>query len=352
MKALSLLTLTLHFFALQILLGSLVAVIYFSLRAKGSKDSPSAVAALATGRRLPIVMTFVINLGVPPLLFAQVLYGRALYTSSILIGAQWISVIFLLMGCYWLLYRIADRTLHGKSAHWQALGALILAALVGHIYSANMTLMLRPEAWQAMYAKTATGLQFAPHDPTLEPRLMFVLVGGLLVAGFWLTLHSRLGTISSPARHLLRRTGSVFAVIGAIGELAAGYWAFSVQDADVQLGLRSSFYLGAEAVWAIGFVLSLGCGGLILVRRSSGLFSTILGALGAFLGIAGAVIVRDGIRDVTLLHKGFDVWNRLEYSNWSVIALFFVVFVLGLAAIAWLLSVMKAAKPVPEQVVS
>ncbi len=28
-------------------------------------------------------MTYVINLGVPPLLFAQVLYGRAIYTSSV-----------------------------------------------------------------------------------------------------------------------------------------------------------------------------------------------------------------------------------------------------------------------------
>jgi len=34
-----------------------------------------------------MVMTFVINLAVPPLLFAQVLYGRALYTSSVLIAS-------------------------------------------------------------------------------------------------------------------------------------------------------------------------------------------------------------------------------------------------------------------------
>jgi predicted permease len=50
-------------------------------------------------------MTFVINLAVPPLLFAQVLYGRALYTSSVLIGLYWISIIGLLMLAYWLLYR-------------------------------------------------------------------------------------------------------------------------------------------------------------------------------------------------------------------------------------------------------
>ena len=57
--------------------------------------------------RLPTVMAFVINLGIPPLLFAQVLYGRALYTSSVLIGTYWISVILLLMASYYGLYMSA-----------------------------------------------------------------------------------------------------------------------------------------------------------------------------------------------------------------------------------------------------
>jgi hypothetical protein len=60
---------------------------------RGSADL--AQAADMVSHRLPTVMALLINLGVPPLLFAQVLYGRALYTSSVLIGAYWISVIFL-----------------------------------------------------------------------------------------------------------------------------------------------------------------------------------------------------------------------------------------------------------------
>lgn len=315
MKALSLLTLTLHFFAVQLLIGSLVAVVYFSIKAKGGKDGASSLAALAVARRLPIIMTFVINLGVPPLLFAQVLYGRALYTSTVLIAVQWISVIALVMACYWLLYRIGDRTLAGKSAHWHAGGALVLAALVGHIYATAMTLMLKPEIWQGMYAKTASGLQMPPHDPTLEPRLMFVLIGGLLVGGLWLTLHSKLQTITEEAGALLRRTGGLFAVIGAIGELGVGFWAYSVQPAEVQAGLHSTFYLVSEGVWGIGFVLALVGAAVLLGTKANSLLLSIVGALGAFLGIAGAVIVRDGIRDVTLLQKGYDVWKRVEYSN-------------------------------------
>ena len=61
-------------------------------------------------------MTFVINLAVPPLLFAQVLYGRALYTSSVLIGVYWISIIGILMLTYWLLYRFTARLNASASA--------------------------------------------------------------------------------------------------------------------------------------------------------------------------------------------------------------------------------------------
>src|ERR1035437_3668976 len=100
-KLLHIVTLSLHFVAVEMLLGGLLLAVLLSLF-RGSPQS--MVAARALARRLTVVMTYVINLGVPPLLFAQVLYGRALYTSSVLIGIYWISVILLLMGSYYGLY--------------------------------------------------------------------------------------------------------------------------------------------------------------------------------------------------------------------------------------------------------
>ncbi len=102
LKLLHVVTLALHFVAVEMLLGGLLVAVVLSL----FRSSPHAgVAARALARRLTVVMTFVINLGVPPLLFAQVLYGRALYTSSVLIGLYWIAIIPVLMLTYWLLYR-------------------------------------------------------------------------------------------------------------------------------------------------------------------------------------------------------------------------------------------------------
>jgi len=80
-KLLHIVTLSLHFVAVEMLLGGLLVAVVLSL----FRGFPN-VAARALARRLTVVMTYVINLGVPPLLFSQVLYGRALYTSSVLIG--------------------------------------------------------------------------------------------------------------------------------------------------------------------------------------------------------------------------------------------------------------------------
>src|SRR5580704_119208 len=85
------LTFALHLASVELLLGGLILAIVFGLMNRRQ-------AAGTIAHRLPTLMAFVINLGIPPLLFAQVLYGRALYTSSVLIGIYWISVIGLLMG--------------------------------------------------------------------------------------------------------------------------------------------------------------------------------------------------------------------------------------------------------------
>ena len=149
-KILHILTLALHFVSVEMLLGGLAAALVLNLASRGG--GPAAAlrlnASAALARRLPIVMTYVINLGVPPLLFAQVLYGRALYTSSILIGLWWIAVIFLLIGCYWHIYRFTAKLQEGRRAWPMALISLALALLISRIYSTNMTLMLHPEAWQ------------------------------------------------------------------------------------------------------------------------------------------------------------------------------------------------------------
>jgi len=59
-------------------------------------------------------------------------------------------------------------------------------------------------------------------------------------------------------------------------------------------------------------------------------------------------VYRDAVRDLTLLSKGYDVWDRAVATNWWVVGLFLVLFVAGLGVIGWLVSVVARARKVME----
>jgi len=69
------------------------------------------------------------------------------------------------------------------------------------------------------------------------------------------------------------------------------------------------------------------------------------------LPVALMTLYRDGIRDLTLLSKGYDVWQRTVVTNWSVVGIFLAVFVGGLITIGWLISVVARANRVMESAV-
>jgi hypothetical protein len=59
-------------------------------------------------------------------------------------------------------------------------------------------------------------------------------------------------------------------------------------------------------------------------------------------------VYRDGARDVTLLSKGYDVWDRAVATNWGVVGLFLVLFVASLGVVGWLVSVVARAQKTME----
>ncbi len=352
LKLLHIVTLALHFVAVEMLLGGLLLAVLLSLF-RGSPQSMTAAKALA--RRLTVVMTFVINLGVPPLLFAQVLYGRALYTSSVLIGLYWISIIAILTLTYWLLYQFTSRLEAGKPAWWVGLSAWLLAGFIARLLSTNMTLMLRPEVWRQMYAASGAGAYLPTGDPTLTPRWLLMLAGGLFIGGLWLVYLSGRSTFTADEEKFVAGLGGKVAAVFGLVYLAAGFWAAGVQPAVVKAGLA-----GQSAYPLYKFAGFAGYGWLtlvvvaVLVAAFAGFGKISAGWLG-WVGVLLAVLVeimftvyRDGVRDLTLLSKGYDVWDRVVVTNWSVVGLFLILFVAGLGVIGWLVSVVARASKVME----
>jgi hypothetical protein len=352
-KILHILTLALHFIAVEMLLGGLALALILNMAGRG-KGEAAVVRTKASGElasRLPVVMTYVINLGVPPLLFVQVLYGRAIYTSSVLIGVYWIAIVFLLIGAYWHLYKFTARVASGKSGWPAALVSMVLVLAVSKILTTNMTLMLRPDVWPQMYSQSAGGVLLPPSDPTLLPRWSFMLAGGLAVGGLWMMWLAGKKTIESNVRSFFAALGGKIAVVMLLIQIGAAFWVFSTQPAAVQKGLSANAWYNS-AMWSwIGCAIALA--GVAAWSASAKSTSTKPGWLALTLGLVGMLamtLCRDGIRDVTLGQFGYDVWNRSISANWQVVGLFLVVFVGGLASVGWLVSVVMRAKPVVEKV--
>jgi hypothetical protein len=350
-KALHILTLALHFTAVQMLLGGTLVAVWLNLRGKISSSPLHLNAASTLSRRLPIVMTYVINLGVPPLLFTQVLYGRALYTSSILIGVYWLSVIFLLMASYWLLYQFAARAETGRTAWPLGLLSWLLAASIAKIYTTNMTLMLRPEVWNQMYSASGVGAHLPPYDPALLPRWGFMLAGGLTMAGLWMLYLAGRKNLTPEVRRFLSANGGRLISVMICVEVWVAWHVFQAQPETVRQGLTSN------PVYQIAACVGLGIAALIFliglwaaILKPAGQAQAWIAATCGLVGMLAWTLFRDGIRDLTLAGKGLDVWQRRVETNWSVVGLFLFLFVAGLVAMGWLIWVTRTSKPVSEKV--
>jgi hypothetical protein len=353
-KVLGDLTLSLHFGALFMLLGGTVLGIAWNALGRGRQSAPMTAASGVLAARLPVIMTFVINLGIPPLLFTQVLYGRALYASSVLIGAFWILVVFLLMAAYFLLYRSSQRAMEERS--WWLWGLMSLAFLIeiGRIYSMNMTLMLRPEDWPGLYAQGAMGNHLTPDDPTRTPRWILMMVSSLGLGILGCGLFSMKRSLSETTRLFLARHCGWISMVGLLVSALCSLWAYGVQPEAIRGRIQSSqLHHAALFAWFVGLGLAgvLGLWMFMQPGNTTGAHA-ILAILAGLISIGSLVVVRDGVRDFTLASKGFDVWQRDVVTNWSVVGLFLLLFVVGIGLLAWLGWVVKKAKPMDETYVS
>lgn len=350
-KVLHTATLSLHFLALYFMMGGLALAVWWGIRGRMTRNETLLNAGGALAYRIPIIIAFVINLGVPPLLFTQVLYGRALYTSSVLIGVYWFSVIFLVMAAYFLAYSMAYRAQGGSAFGWVGLLSLLFILKVAHIYVSNMTLMLRPEVWGDMYRNSPRGAQLASGDPAIMARWLFMAVTSLGIGGVLLMLLSLRGTVEESAAALLRRRGALLLMLFSLASLYLGWRVFAVQPEAVRGRLMdSALYAGAGYAWvALTLLLAaIGAVGVLGLVRARGLLA-VAALAAAFVNIALIVLFRDGIRDMTLGLAGFDVWDRAVVTNWTVVSLFLFLFVAAVVCTGWMALVTARGKGEKEQ---
>ena len=101
------LTFFLHLLAMNVVLGGSILVLHWraSRRKEGAEHRAEITRVFA--RALPVAIAAAVTLGVAPLLFVQVLYGRLFLPSSVLMAWWWLAVVPLIILAYYGAYALA-----------------------------------------------------------------------------------------------------------------------------------------------------------------------------------------------------------------------------------------------------
>ena len=340
LEALLVLTLFLHLLPMSLLLGGGTLTVISEFL--GRRDDRHRMLAQATARLLPVLVAFTITLGIAPLLFLQVVYGPLFFSSSILMAWPWLSTVgMMLLGYYGYYWHSFQFERLGRRAVWVTLASTALFTIVGLLFTSNMVLMLSPARWGTLYRTGRSGLHWDLAEPTILPRFLHFFVASLALSGLGIAI---LGAATAKADRTFgawaRQYGLRWFVIATWLQFAVGLWFL----ASLPPSIRNRFLGGGEVETGLLIVaLALAVISLLTIQRWLALgTATILGT------VALMVIIRDRLRAAYLASE-FDPAKLAVQPQIAVFALFVLILLCGIAAIAWMVwKYVLATGPRPE----
>jgi hypothetical protein len=312
---LHILTLTLHFAAMNFLVGGIVAL--FASRLANRPENPTLRRFVAL---FPTAMAVTVTLGVAPLLFLQLVYPAQMYSASIVSGWFWIMVIPAAMLAYSLVYAASFASKRAAAAKtgllWPALAALVYISLV---YSSVFSMAERPDVMRALYRSNQTGLVWNPHLGDYVLRWLHMLTGAVTVGGFFVGLLARGDEAAFAAGKRVFTWGMAAAAVAGFFYLGA------LQDIVTPL-MRSA------AIWALTVAVVLSLGALHFFYQRA----FVPSGLALFVSLLLMVYLRHEVR-LLRLADSFDPASVRVVPQWSAFAVFLVSFLAALGLLAYML---------------
>lgn len=318
----------LHLLAMNVMLGGAMIALAQAVKGAGQQGALSPEHAIAA--KLPFTIALTVNLGVPPLLFLQVLYGNLLYTSAVVMAAWWLSIFLLAMAAYYAAYVYDFKFAVLGWVRTLVIGLAVLCLLVvAFVFSNSMTLMLKPPSWTA-YFGNPHGTHWNLAEPTLWPRyLHFVLaslaVGGLGLAGLG-SWRRRRGDTGGKE---LVRVGLDWFIWGTLAQMAAGLWFLLSLPQEIML-----LFLGGSGPHTALLWLGVAMGVSALVLASKSRVPLALAATMATVVLMA--LTRDLLRSA-YLKPFFDPESLTVTGQASPALVFLAALIVGSILIFWLL---------------
>jgi len=326
-EGLLLLTFVVHLLFMNAMLGTSI-IAFVNHFKKGSEDRLETNRDLAA--KLPFIIAFTINFGVPPFLFFQVLYGNVGYVSTVLMATLWMSVVVLLIIAYYsaYAYRLKFDALGSKRPIFIGLTAVILL-IIGFFFSNNFTLMLHPERW-SVYFSNPSGTVMNLDDPTLYPRYLHFAVSSVAVGGLFIAVvsHLRLGR-GQPGMVGRIQTGMGWFFYATLAQIPIGLWFLHA----LPLPVRDAF-LGGSAMHTHTLLLGVLASFVILVlARKKKVVATTVGLV---FTVAIMAVSRELMRQASLKDH-FSPSSLIVVPEYSPMVVFFVCLAVGLAFVVYML---------------
>jgi hypothetical protein len=337
--ALLLVVFTLHLLFMNSALGGGIWALWNYLRGRHADHAYSRRLANELAGMLPALLAFTVTLGVAALLFVQVLYGNYLYTSSILIGALWFSVIPLVMVAYYGFYYFSYRAALGKGIAGCVLAISVCVLLgIAFIFVNNMTLLERPESWLGMYRAHPNGWNLNLGDHSVAPRYLH-MVNGAMVVFSAILVEIGLAKIKSDAGYgkwLVQRAGVVFAACTGL-QFLFGFWLLVAIPRDIAFSLLRDPLTGG--VFGLALMSAIAALILILVGSMAPRPGAMVHAgfgltmLTLFLMVCLRFLLR-----VAYLKPYANLGALAVHPQVGVIVIFLLLFVGGLATVGYMLA--------------
>jgi hypothetical protein len=339
--ALLMLTLLLHLIAMNLLLGGSVMAAYARLRHAGHVHARQFVDRFV--RLSPVLVAATVTLGVAPLLFLQVLYGRLFFTSSVLMAWLWLAIVPAVIFVYASAYAMSYATRRRATPKWLHVASVLVLLGIAFLYSTNMTLMLRADRFGALYAASGRGLHLNTGDPTFFVRWMHMVLGAVGVAGVAAAVFATAIRSTEPAfaSWLGRYGGTWSAVATAINIVVGGVWLLALPQRVLASAVSSpvggvSLVVGVVAGFAVLALLVAMSRGHLSTPVASGAAATMLAT------VVSMLLARDAVRTAALNEVAFTPVRWVE-PQWVPIALFLVFLVVAIGVVGWMVYQLRRA---------
>lgn len=312
-SSLHVLTLTLHFVAMNFLFGGLLVILFGRLDDKWNNTVVRRFISL-----FPTAMAATVTLGVAPLLFLQLAYHRQAYAASIVSGWWWLLIIGAVMVAYYLLYGAAFARTRTRIPLLLGLAAVLLA-YVSFVYSTVFSMAERPDLYHTLYAANRSGTAVNPEVGVWGFRWLHMLSGTVTVGAFFVGLLGR-------GDEKVYRLGRGFFLWGMAASVVLGI-AYLMSLGDTLVPMMRS-----PAMWLILVALVLSLLSLHFYFRRRFLPAGVV----LFVSLLSMVIVRHILRLIVLNGK----WEPSSIPvkpQWSVFVIFLVCFLAAIGVVAWML---------------